>query len=201
RARRFGFASVPHNQLSEDLSGMKTSLEFEAFHVMKYTARNKPAGARIKTSLLPATATSGSNRASRTNNNTAVVVNEEDAAWANDLVNNTLAGWIWAKMREADRTSTPNRSTFRGPLLLSRWATCVDQGVRYKARDSNTGFDKVAQRLMPASWVLLEKANIWMTLQHVFLNEVQERLSTVNESQRHQYSLRLREVLVDVLKT
>ncbi|KAG9128200.1 hypothetical protein FRC07_003131 [Ceratobasidium sp. 392] len=192
RARRFGFASVPANRLSDDLLGMSTALDFGSYKILDYSARKNPAGARIKPSRLPPTSEHATesarehattSRVSRPTSGAMPVV--AHAAWAEELVNQTLASWIWGRMNEGDKARGVAPNFFHGPLVLSRWQTCVDTGVKFKVRAFANGFDKALANFIPTNWVLSERGRIWQTLQIIFLDQVIDHIAEISPEQQN----------------
>ncbi|KAG9083113.1 hypothetical protein FRC06_004693 [Ceratobasidium sp. 370] len=208
RARRFGIASVPIDQLSGDFLGMRGTLTFEDYKILTYTGRKNPAGARMKSSRLPPTEmqetedhTLDTRSGASTFPSPAHMANRDELGWVIGLVNEALATWIWGRMNEGDKARNPNPAIFRGPLLLSRWQRCVDPGVQYQVRSSPTGFNKAKAYFYPPNWVLLEKGRVWQTLQDVFFDQIIQRLSTMDDKHQASYSRRVRSAIANVLTT
>ncbi|KAG8737094.1 hypothetical protein FRC10_008586 [Ceratobasidium sp. 414] len=207
RVRRFGFASVPMERLSEDLLGMHGSLSLEDYKVLQYTARKNPAGARIKTSRLPVTKgpeidhSHTHNHTQATLSNATVFTVTDDLTWVPKLVNQTLAPWIWGQINEGDKRAGLGPSAFHGPLLLSRWKNCADVGVRSLVRPSANGFHKVQANFIPNNWVLLGRGKIWQTLDELFFDQIRERISVVDSRNQLVYSKRIHAAIADVLRT
>jgi hypothetical protein len=208
RARRFGFASVPTDRLSDDLLGMRSTLAFAEYKILDYTARKNPAGARLKSSRLPQNeprATLGSASASRSNasatQNFTPGSIHADYDWVVPLVNETLAGWLWGRMAEGDKARSASTAVFRGPFLLSRWEQCVDTGVQRGIRRSPHGFTKAQKYFSPPNWVLSNAGTVWLTLTEVFFSQITQRLEGLDYEQRATYSSGVRSAIARTLRT
>ncbi|KAG8713535.1 hypothetical protein FRC09_018609 [Ceratobasidium sp. 395] len=206
RVRRFGFASVPKDRLSDDCLGMASALSFEEFTILKYAARKNPAGARIKTSRLAVIpGAPAEDRSAQTTvrhpRPLSSVAGDADFTWVLPLVNQTLATWIWGRLNEGDKRREAVASHYHGPLVLSRWRRCVDIGVQYEVRPSTTGFQKAQAAFTPPNWVLLGRGKVWQTLQTIFLNNVLDHISSISEEHQPAYSQRVRSAINAALQT
>ncbi|QRW12360.1 capsular polysaccharide export protein [Ceratobasidium sp. AG-Ba] len=207
RAQQFGFASVPLRSLSGDLLGMSHTLTYDSYKILDYTARKNPAGARLKSSRLLAvhntTEADGSYREDVQSLMPAAleVDTEELGLWVTQLINNTLASWLWGRMGGGDKSQRAPPGAFQGPLLLQDWNVCVDVNVRYEIRSSTTGYSKVVNSLFPLNWVKTDSSKVWDTMQTMVLDPIRERLAGMSPQARSHYSQRIRGEISRVMRT
>lgn len=118
-----------------------------------------------------------------------------------DMINGTLAVWIWARLPVQDRLTGASRAAHLGPLRITRWHHTADQLSQHEVRPSSTGFDRVVAMMLPQNWVQEGFHGAWSTYDRVFLEPIRARLSSMDDQSRPSYSIQARRAATRLMKT
>ncbi|KAG8690621.1 hypothetical protein FRC11_010346 [Ceratobasidium sp. 423] len=203
RSRKYGFPSIPPDYLAPGFAGIYGEVAHQKFRIIDYMYRKGPAGARVKGSFAPVNDDSDGNdqQEGEQTKPSHSGWNDTDSQWVQHMINGVLAGWFWGHFPAEDKRQDPTPTTFRGPLMIHKWASCVQPYVPHAASKPSHRFDALVDQLLPKNWALLNTDKCWRSLDFSFLRPVRARLEQVSESLRPAYSTRIREEFRRVLKT
>lgn len=210
RAIRYGFASMHPDRLGQDLMRMYGDIVADDWGILKYVKRKSPAGVRLKHSTatralqaMPDASTPPTKRkhSETTTNYTEGLKSEEsfglldnDVRWVHQLLDTTLAGWLWDKFPNQDKREPASR--IRGPLLYSNWFVHVRVGTEHSSNRKNLdAFLNAIDRLFPPDWVLGDVSAQYRLYQETVLDPIRERISAFQASRSMLYDDRLRQAI------
>ncbi|KAG8710103.1 hypothetical protein FRC08_017618 [Ceratobasidium sp. 394] len=208
RSKKHGFPSVQGRMLSEDLVSLEGEPDPEDFRILRYMNRNKPAGARLKTSRAqavqgpegPEQVVAARALVSETENGSRPASTElgpmlagQDREWVERLVNTDLAGWLWSRFPTKDKRRTGSAQLLRGPLRFRDWRQISTARHESRIRGAQQGFQSTIDTLFPPNWQQ-DRFNgaQWRTYQVEILDQCIERIDSRTGHDRVRYSAALR---------